>query len=121
MPKIKFVNEKKEVEVEAGANLRMVALKEGIPLYPWPHNYWFSNCHGFGHCASCRVQITKGLENVDPPGWWEKFRLLGPDTGMIRLGREKEDIRLSCKTTVNGDVEVMTQPEGNWHGERFWG
>jgi ferredoxin len=119
MPKIKFVNEKKEVEVEAGANLRKVALKEGIPLYPHIHKY--VNCMGFAQCASCRVRIVKGLENIDPPGMWEKFRLLWPDTGMIRLGREKEDIRLSCQTSVGGDIEVETNPEANWHGDRFWG
>ena len=32
MPKVKFVREKKEVEVEPGANLRTVAINEGIEL-----------------------------------------------------------------------------------------
>jgi ferredoxin len=119
MPKIKFVNEKKEVEVETGANLRKAALKEGIELYPHLHKYF--NCMGFAQCASCRVQITKGLENVSPQGWWEKFRLAaGPDTWFARLGHE-QDLRLSCQVEVNGDIEVLTRPEANWHGERFWG
>jgi ferredoxin len=30
-------------------------------------------------------------------------------------------LRLACQARVNGDVEVETQPEVNWHGERFWG
>jgi ferredoxin len=119
MPKIKFVNEKKEIEVEPGANLRKVALKEGIELYPGIHKY--VNCMGFAQCASCRVQITKGLENVSPQGWWEKLRLtVGPDTWFARLGHE-QDLRLSCQVEVNGDIEVQTRPEPNWHGERFWG
>jgi ferredoxin len=121
MPKVKFVKEKKEVEVEPGANLRMVAIKNGIELYPGIHKNWFANCHGFGHCASCRVHVTKGLANVSSPGLWERFRLLaGPITFFARLGHEQE-LRLACKTQVNGDIEVETQPEVNWHGERFWG
>ncbi len=119
MPKVKFVKEKKEVEVEAGANLRKVALREGIQLYPGIHQY--VNCLGFAQCASCRVNITKGIENVSPQGLWEKFRLtVGPDTWFARLGHEKE-LRLACQTRVNGDIEVETQPEANLYGERFWG
>src|SRR5690349_15881072 len=43
MPKIKFVNEKKEVDVEPGANLRQVALQQGIQLYPGFHKNWWGN------------------------------------------------------------------------------
>ena len=118
MPTIKFIKEKKDVEVEQGANLRQVALKEGISLYPGIHHY--INCVGFAGCASCRVLVRKGLENVTPAGWWEKFRLLWPDTGMARLGHE-QDMRLACQMRVNGDVEIETRPPMNWHGEKFWG
>jgi ferredoxin len=119
MPKIKFVNEKKEIEVAPGTNLRKAALNEGIELYPGVHQY--VNCMGLGQCASCRVSIKKGLENVSPQGWFERLRLaLGPDTWFARLGHEK-DLRLACQTRVNGDIEVETKPEPNWHGERFWG
>jgi ferredoxin len=119
MPKVKFVKEKKEVEVEPGANLRKVALREGIQIYPGIHQY--VNCLGFAQCASCRVNIKKGIENVSPQGLWEKFRLtVGPDTWFARLGHEQE-LRLACQARVNGDIEVETQPEANWHGERFWG
>jgi ferredoxin len=119
MPKIKFVKEKKDIEVEPGANLRKAALKEGIQLYPGIHRY--VNCMGFGQCASCRVKITKGMENVSRRGWWERLRLsAGPDTWFAWLGNEST-LRLACRTRVNGDIEVETQPEANWHGERFWG
>jgi ferredoxin len=121
MPKIKFIKEKKEIEVEPGANLRNVALKEGIELYPWIHKHFLFNCHGFGQCAKCCVQITKGIENVSPAGTWEKFRLQWPDAlACQREGREHE-LRLACKSQVNGDIEVETQPPMNLHGERFWG
>ena len=119
MPKIRFVKEKKEVEVEPGANLRKAAIKAGVQLYPGFHQY--VNCMGFGQCASCRVHVTKGLENVSPQGFFEKLRLLtGPITFFARLGHE-QDLRLACQARINGDVEVETQPEVNWHGERFWG
>jgi ferredoxin len=119
MPKIKFVKEKKEIEVEPGTNLRKAAMKDGIELYPGIHQY--VNCMGFAQCASCRVRITKGIENVSPQGLWERFRLrFGPDTWFATLGNEKE-LRLSCQARVNGDIEVETQPEANLHGERFWG
>src|SRR5438445_684235 len=119
MPKIKFVKEKKEVEVEPGANLRQVALKEGIQLYPGIHKNWWANCHGLGECASCRVYITKGIENVSPQGWWEKLRFLrGPFTFFARLGHEHE-LRLACKTRVHGDLVVETQPAMNLHRDQF--
>jgi ferredoxin len=119
MPKIKFVKEKKEVEVEPGANLRKAAIREGIELYPGLHQY--VNCMGWGQCASCRVHITRGIENVSPQGFFEKFRLMtGPITAFARLGHEQE-LRLACQARVNGDIEVETQPGVNWHGERFWG
>lgn len=119
MPKIKFIKEKKEIEVEVGTNLRQAALAAKVELYPGIHRTF--NCWGWGQCASCRVQITKGLENVTRPTWWENLRLTYfPDTWFAKLGHE-QDLRLSCTTAVNGDIEVETQPAPNWHGERFWG
>jgi ferredoxin len=119
MPSVKFVNEKKTIEVPAGANLRKEALKAGIELYPGIHSVL--NCHGFRLCASCRVMIKKGQENVRPQGLFERVRMfLGPILQFARIGHEK-DLRLACATRVLGDIEVETQPGVNWHGERFWG
>ncbi len=118
MPTVTFVKEKKSIEVPEGANLRKEALKAGIQLYPGMHKYL--NCHGLGQCASCRVLIRKGQENVSPQGLCEKLRLImGPITFFARLGHENE-LRLACKTKVYGDCEVETQPDVNWYGEKFW-
>lgn len=118
MPTVTFTKEKKTVEVSNGANLRKAALREGVQLYPGIHKYL--NCHGFGQCASCRVLIKKGQENVSRQGLFEKLRLLlGPITFFARLDREDE-LRLACRTQVRGDIEVETQPSVNWHGEKFW-
>jgi ferredoxin len=102
MPTVKFVNEKKTIEVPEGANLRKEAMKAGVELYSGPHKVF--NCHGFGQCASCRVRIAKGTENVNRQGLFEKLRLLlGPVTFFARLGQEDE-VRLACKTRVRGNV-----------------
>jgi ferredoxin len=118
MPNIKFLKEKKEVSCQPGENLRRVARREGVQLYPGIHRIF--NCQGFGQCGSCRVLIKKGGENVSPPGIWERIRNWFPDMIFYRIGVEKE-MRLACLTRVNGDCEVETQPSMNWHGEKFWG
>ena len=93
MPTITFVNEKKTVEVPAGANLRREAMKAGVELYPFPHNY--ANCLGFGLCTSCRVIVKKGLENCSPQSGFEKVSMVAnPLTFFARLGHEK-DLRLA--------------------------
>lgn len=119
MPTVKFVNEKKTIEVPQGSNLRKEAMKAGIELYPGIHRIF--NCHGLGQCASCRVRILKGEQNVSAQGIFEKLRLLlGPVTFFARLGEEAK-MRLACKTRVQGDIEVESQPAVNWYGDRFWG
>jgi ferredoxin len=122
MPIVKFVNEKKTVEVPAAGNLRTEALKAGIELYPGIHKHWAFNCHGLGLCGSCCARIKKGKENVSRQGWREKLRMiLGPFTSSARKGHE-EEVRLACMTRVMGDLEVETKPEIlNLHGDRFWG
>ncbi|MBL8850938.1 MAG: (2Fe-2S)-binding protein [Planctomycetaceae bacterium] len=108
MPTVKFVNEKKSIEVPEGANLRREALKNGVQLYSGIHKY--VNCMGFGQCASCRVHVTKGEDKVSQPGILEKLRLLlGPLTFFQRIGNEKR-LRLACQTRINGDCEVQTHP-----------
>jgi ferredoxin len=122
MPSVKFVTEKKTIEVPSGSNLRKEALKAGIEVYPGIHKHFLFNCHGFGHCASCCVRIKKGQENVSPQTLFERMRMiLGLFTSNARKGHEKE-LRLACRTRVLGDIEVETKPDiMNLHGERFWG
>lgn len=122
MPTVKFVKEKKSIEVPEGTNLRKAAMKAGVEVYQGVHKVL--HCPGLGMCTTCMVHITKGADNISPPGVWEKMNagnlVLHPISFLSRLGQEKE-MRLSCQTTVLGDIEVETQPEFNWHGEKFWG
>lgn len=114
MPKVKFIKEQKEIEVPVGANLREEATKAGIAVYKGINKYL--NCYGHGTCGTCRVLIKNDtMKNCSPKGFFEKTRLA---LSWFALGVENE-VRLSCKTKVMGDIEVYTQPEwnlsGNWN------
>ena len=114
MPTITFANEKKEIQVPAGANLRKEALRAGVSLYPGVHKV--VNCHGFGTCGTCRVLITKGMENTNSKGFVESARL---GVSLAYIGNE-ETMRLACQTQVNGDITVTTCPPMNMYGENFF-
>jgi ferredoxin len=128
MPIIKFIKEKKEIEVPRGANLRKAALEAGINLYQGINGFGASinkvfNCHGLGQCGMCRVLINKGMENTSPMGAMQKskFRAPIPDpmAAPAYVGHE-QTMRLACYTEVNGDIEVETGPEIDLYGENFF-
>jgi ferredoxin len=125
MPTIKFTKEKKEIQVPVGANLRQEAMKAGINLYQGINGLGACvnkvlNCHGLGFCGSCRVNITKGMENASPMGTYESLRFKIPEpVALAYLGNETT-MRLACLTTVNGDMEVETGPELNLFGDNFF-
>ena len=114
MPTITFTSEKKEIQVPAGANLRTEALRAGVQLYPGVHRVL--NCHGLGQCGSCRVLITKGMENTSRKGLMESARLA---VSLAYIGNE-QTMRLACQTKVNGDITVETKPALNLFGENFF-
>jgi|SRR5581483_6506184 len=114
MPKVTFVNEKKEIEVPAGANLREEATKAGIEVYPGLSR--FLNCWGHGLCGTCRVHVKKGMENLSPKTRIESFTLWKM---LSAIGHEQE-IRLSCQVQVLGDCTIETKPAMNLYGDNFW-
>jgi len=114
MPVVRFVNEKKEIQVPEGANLRGEAMKAGIQLYPHVHRVL--NCRGLAQCGSCRVLIVKGMQNASKMGLLEKLRL---KVSMAFIGHE-DTMRLSCQTRVLGDMEVQTKPSLNIFGDNFF-
>lgn len=131
MPVVKFVKEKKEIEVPEGANLRQAAIKAGVNVYPGFLNSLgrsvnkYLNCHGLGACGTCRVLITEGAENTNSMGVMEtlKFKspipLPDPLPALAFIGHE-DTMRLACKTKVYGDIEVETGPELDLYGENFF-
>ena len=128
MPIVKFVKEKKEIEVPEGSYLRSEAGKVGINTNCGVNGVGqginkYVNCLGLGMCGTCRVLITKGMENTNPMTLREKakFYLPGPDpmVSMSFVGNE-DKMRLACMTRINGDIEVETCPEVNLFGENFF-
>lgn len=125
MPIVNFVNEKKQIEVLAGANLRLEARKHDVQLYP--HVRKIFNCHGNGVCGSCRVLITKGSENANETTWAERshFQLGVCSMGSFSMASiayigNEATMRLACKTEVHGDMDVVTTPPLNLFGENFF-
>src|SRR5882762_1770563 len=94
MPKIVFVNEKKEIEVPEGANLREEARKAGIQVYKGVNRYL--NCVGHGTCGTCRVLVKKGMENLSTKGRLERFTLFR----MFSTVGHEDEMRLSCQVQV---------------------
>lgn len=135
MPVIKFVKEKKEIEVPEGANLRAEAVKAGVNLNCVISGISegvddfvqsvskYANCHGFGMCGTCRVNIKNGAENTNKLTLAEKakFKVPVPDPlpCLAYMGNE-ETMRLACKTTVHGDIEVESSPAMDMYGENFF-
>jgi ferredoxin len=116
MPIIKFSNEKKEIQVPEGANLRSEAIRAGVGLYAGIHKLPVGNCHGFGLCGSCRVLVTNGMDNLSPMDTLERLRL---KISMAYIGNE-DTMRLACRARVQGDLEVQTKPPLNLFGENFF-
>ena len=118
MPKIVFVNEKKEIEVADGANLRQEAIKAGVQVYKGIHQYL--NCFGHGLCGSCKVLVKKGMENLSKKRRLERFTLATAPTTMLSIVGHEEEMRLSCQVEVHGDCTIETRPAFNWSGDNFW-
>jgi ferredoxin len=122
MPKITFIKEKKTVEVPAGTVLRTAALNNGIEVYKGLSKLpLIGHCPGIGGCATCFVHIKKGMENCSGLSFMEQlwYKVVPCPAGMMYIGHEHER-RLSCQVRVNGNIEVETTPEDNYHGENFW-
>jgi ferredoxin len=125
---VKFIKENKEIEVPYGANLRKEAIKAGVNVHQGLNGFGASinkmlNCHGLGQCGTCRVRITKGMENVNPLSFLEKARFYNPIPDplpcMAFVGNE-DTMRLSCRVYVQGDIEVETGPALDLFGENFF-
>ena len=118
MPKVVIANEKKEIEVPAGANLREELVKAGVQVYGRVEKNL--NCRGLGWCGTCKVLVKKGMENLGGKTFMERFNFnCHPLTMLARIGHEDE-MRLSCQTTVQGDCTIETRPSLNLSGENSW-
>lgn len=100
VPTIRFEREGQQVGCIEGANLRKAALDAGINPYNGLNN--LNNCGGLGQCGTCVMEVLEGARNLSPRS----------DVEEVYLADRPASLRLSCRTTVNGDVTVRTRPDG---------
>lgn len=135
MPTVRFLREGIEVEVEKGANLREVAMEAGVEVYRPPFNRGWPltfNCHGFGHCGTCRVLVKNNtMDGCSDLSFWEKCQFylgfslavipyLMPAINAFDFVDKQDELRLSCQVTVEDDVDVYTRPAVNLYGNPDW-
>jgi ferredoxin len=98
MPTVEFLDAGKKVECGQYANLRKVALLNGVEVYKGVER--LTNCRGNGLCGTCVMQIVEGLENLSPKNRRERLN--------FKLRGKPENYRLSCQCQVMGDVACIT-------------
>jgi ferredoxin len=98
VPTIRFEQEGQQVGCIEGANLRKAALDAGINPYKGLNN--LNNCGGVGQCGTCVVEVVEGMQNLSPRS----------DVEQVYLADRPANYRLSCRTSVNGDVTIRTRP-----------
>ena len=98
VPTIRFEQEGQQVGCIEGANLRKAALDAGINPYKGLNNV--NNCGGLGQCGTCVMEVVEGMQNLSPRS----------DVEEVYLADRPANFRLSCRTSVNGDVTVRTRP-----------
>lgn len=106
MPVITLVNENKTLEVREGTNLRKALLGHGVNPYMGLNR--ILNCRGFGLCGTCRVEIVDG-KGVPPLSDREEAALVGLTPFYAR--KITNNVRLSCRLDVRGDITVKTYPK----------
>ena len=101
MPVVRFVREGREVLCPPGANLRELALQEGVELYGLKGR--LGNCGGCGQCITCFVEVV--AERTEGA--------LTPLTVVEqqKLRRRPESWRLACQALVQDSVAVLTRPQ----------
>lgn len=100
--KVKFVPQDVEFEIQPGQSVMALAHEKNIPIR--------STCNGLPSCAECRIRITDGDWNTNPPSRKE--------LGLIGTGYYIDQRRLSCQVLCFGDITVDTaeQIEKNAEG-----
>lgn len=99
VPTIRFEQEGEQVGCIEGANLRRASLDAGVNPYKSLNN--LNNCSGVGQCGTCVMEVLEGQDNLSPRS----------DVEEVYLADRPANFRLSCRTTVFGDITVRTKPD----------
>ena len=102
MPTVEFLDVGKKVSCGQYANLRKVALTNGVEVYKPIHKLPppVGNCRGNGMCGFCVMEIVEGIESLSPRTLREQ----------LKLKDKPENHRLSCQCQVMGDIVCITAP-----------
>jgi ferredoxin len=104
MPVVTFYHQHRSFEVDAGTNLRQLMMRVNVPPYSGLDR--ILNCRGNNLCGTCAVEIVGG-KGASPRGQDEEATLVG---NLLLAHQVDKNIRLSCQTTVAGDMVVKTYP-----------
>lgn len=96
MPKVRFVKENLEVEVESGVSILDAARKAGAPEG--------DRCGGVCACSTCHVYVVKGFEQTSEIED-EEYDILDKAFDV------RATSRLGCQAKVQGDIEVVISDE----------
>jgi ferredoxin len=94
---VTFTEEDTILVAPIGANLRDLALANGISIYSDVAKA--INCRGLGLCTTCRVEATPA-DGLSAPTPMEQEHLI----------KNNPKLRLSCQTSVMGPVTISTKP-----------
>ena len=90
MPKLTILPDNKTFNLEKGSSILQTALDNNIPHV--------NACGGEGKCTTCRLLVLEGVENCSDETEKEK--------SLKQKAHTTEEFRLSCQTTITGDVTV---------------
>jgi len=113
MHRVHFAKENVTLWAPEGANLRALALENGIDVYPFLGGKGPASCHGHGLCGKCLVVLEGEQAAASPKGKRETLTLRLWD---LLTGPFRPKSRLSCQVSVHGELEVETVPD---HGPRW--
>lgn len=113
MPLVTLAIENKSIEVPVGANLRHVLMNNGVS--PYIGIAKLINCRGLALCGTCRVEVVDG-KGASARREDEERTLISSTPFYAR--RIDKNIRLSCQTSVTGDMTVKTCPKVELDRER---
>ncbi len=96
MPRVRFVRERIEVEVEAGLTILSAAKKAGAPQG--------DRCGGVCACSTCHVYVVKGAGNLSETEDEENDIL-------DKAFDVRSTSRLGCQARIQGDIDVEISDE----------
>lgn len=96
MPKVRFVRENLEVEVEAGLSILDAAKKIGAPEG--------DRCGAVCACSTCHVYVVEGVDNLSEAEDEEEDIL-------DKAFDVRPNSRLGCQAKIEGDIAVEISDE----------